>query len=347
MAACSSPAPTVTSSPAGSTGSASSIPAAGGQSTDAASPGVTGSVPGRSIRRFPVRNRSPAGAAGLNAAAQHGASPREPLRGGVRPGRRRGVRVPHPHRTGRRRRRRRSPGRERMCDGTDPVRNCGIVSLAGSSERAMLHRQRPAVINRSGMSKVLNRRAEVARETHRTRRRRSLLAVQIMGELLITFGVIAVLFVAWQLWWTNVEADAAQGAAVKQFVQEHQVPVTNDPSGTLPRTRHRRSCGPRRRPGRQRPRPRAGDRSRLRSPLRSRVQQADHRGHQPATSSIPSGWAATRERRCPEPWGTLRWRATARRTARSSTTSTRWCRGTRSTSRPPTGSTPTSSGTRR
>ncbi|WP_346927988.1 class E sortase [uncultured Arthrobacter sp.] len=84
------------------------------------------------------------------------------------------------------------------------------------------------------MSKVMNRRAEVARETHRTRRRRSLLAVQIIGELLITLGVIAVLFVAWQLWWTNVEADAAQGAAVKQFVQEHQVPVTNDPSGTLP-----------------------------------------------------------------------------------------------------------------
>ncbi|MGO4193106.1 class E sortase [Arthrobacter sp. YAF17] len=84
------------------------------------------------------------------------------------------------------------------------------------------------------MSNLLNGRAEVARETHRPRRRRSLLAVQIMGELLITLGVIAALFVAWQLWWTNVEADAAQGAAVKQFVQEHQVPVPGDPAGTLP-----------------------------------------------------------------------------------------------------------------
>lgn len=83
------------------------------------------------------------------------------------------------------------------------------------------------------MSNVLNR-ADGARETHRTRRRRSLLAVQIMGELLITLGVIAGLFVAWQLWWTNVEADAAQGAAVKQFIQEHQVPVTDDPAGPLP-----------------------------------------------------------------------------------------------------------------
>ena len=72
------------------------------------------------------------------------------------------------------------------------------------------------------MSNVLNRRAVVAQETRRTRRGRSLMAVQVAGELLITLGVIAVLFVAWQLWWTNVEADAAQGAAVKQFVQEHQ-----------------------------------------------------------------------------------------------------------------------------
>lgn len=80
------------------------------------------------------------------------------------------------------------------------------------------------------MSEVMNRRATVAHETKRTGRRRSLLAVQVMGELLITLGVIAVLFVAWQLWWTNVEADAVQGAAVKQFVQEHEAPVTNDPA---------------------------------------------------------------------------------------------------------------------
>ncbi|HEX9226433.1 MAG TPA: class E sortase [Arthrobacter sp.] len=59
------------------------------------------------------------------------------------------------------------------------------------------------------------------------------MAVQMAGELLITLGVIAVLFVAWQLWWTNVEADAAQGAAVKQFVQEHQAPIP-DASGAVP-----------------------------------------------------------------------------------------------------------------
>ena len=80
------------------------------------------------------------------------------------------------------------------------------------------------------MSNVLNRRAVVAQETRRTRRGRSLMAVQVAGELPITLGVIAGLFVAWQLWWTNVEADAAQGAAVKQFVQEHQATIP-DASG--------------------------------------------------------------------------------------------------------------------
>lgn len=83
------------------------------------------------------------------------------------------------------------------------------------------------------MTNVLNRRAAVAQEKHRARPRRSLMAVQVVGELLITLGVIAVLFVAWQLWWTNVEADAAQGAAVKQFVQEHQAPIS-DPSSANP-----------------------------------------------------------------------------------------------------------------
>ena len=36
-------------------------------------------------------------------------------------------------------------------------------------------------------------------------------SVQIVGELLITAGIILLLFVAWQLWWTNVASDAKQG----------------------------------------------------------------------------------------------------------------------------------------
>lgn len=44
--------------------------------------------------------------------------------------------------------------------------------------------------------------------------------MQILGELLITLGFILLLFVAWQLWWTNIEANSAQQNAVDSLVQE-------------------------------------------------------------------------------------------------------------------------------
>ncbi|MFJ6027136.1 class E sortase [Pseudarthrobacter sp. NPDC092424] len=45
-------------------------------------------------------------------------------------------------------------------------------------------------------------------------------AVQAIGELLITAGIILLLFVAWQLWWTNIESDARQSQVIKEFAQE-------------------------------------------------------------------------------------------------------------------------------
>jgi sortase A len=52
--------------------------------------------------------------------------------------------------------------------------------------------------------------------------RRALLrgTIQLLGELLITAGVILLLFVAWQLWWTNVESDARQSQVIKEFAQD-------------------------------------------------------------------------------------------------------------------------------
>lgn len=55
-------------------------------------------------------------------------------------------------------------------------------------------------------------------------------AVQIFGELLITAGIVLLLFVAWQLWWTNVESDAKQSAAVKDFARDLGGPVTPPPA---------------------------------------------------------------------------------------------------------------------
>ena len=48
--------------------------------------------------------------------------------------------------------------------------------------------------------------------------------IQVLGELLITAGVVLLLFVAWQLWWTNVESDAKQSAAIKEFAQDLGTP---------------------------------------------------------------------------------------------------------------------------
>lgn len=42
-------------------------------------------------------------------------------------------------------------------------------------------------------------------------------SVQVLGELLITLGVVLLLFVGWQLWWTNSHADRAQADAVHQM----------------------------------------------------------------------------------------------------------------------------------
>jgi sortase A len=54
-------------------------------------------------------------------------------------------------------------------------------------------------------------------------------AVQIFGELLITAGIVLLLFVAWQLWWTNVASDAKQSEVIKDFARELGGPVTPAP----------------------------------------------------------------------------------------------------------------------
>lgn len=38
-----------------------------------------------------------------------------------------------------------------------------------------------------------------------------------IGELLITAGVVLLLFAAWQLWWTDVESNAAAQESIEQF----------------------------------------------------------------------------------------------------------------------------------
>ena len=69
----------------------------------------------------------------------------------------------------------------------------------------------------------------------RTGRRRRLFrdGVRIAGELLMTVGVILLLFVAWQLWWTNVASDARQRDVVKEFARGTAVSA---PASGVPET---------------------------------------------------------------------------------------------------------------
>lgn len=72
------------------------------------------------------------------------------------------------------------------------------------------------------------------RKVRPVRRGRGVFVVQVIGELLITAGVIALLFVGWELWWTNVQADALQSKVVKQFAQQFGPPATAAPSAPVP-----------------------------------------------------------------------------------------------------------------
>lgn len=63
----------------------------------------------------------------------------------------------------------------------------------------------------------------------RPRRRLINIAVGIFGELILTCGVILLLFVCYELWWTNVVADSKQGEAVQRFLQEFPVPLNPTP----------------------------------------------------------------------------------------------------------------------
>ena len=56
--------------------------------------------------------------------------------------------------------------------------------------------------------------------------------VGILGELLITCGVLLLLFVAYQLWWTNVTAARAADAAAQQLREVWSAPPRGDGQGS-------------------------------------------------------------------------------------------------------------------
>lgn len=56
----------------------------------------------------------------------------------------------------------------------------------------------------------------------RPRKRRSVgsIIIGVIAELLLTVGIFILLFSAWQLWWTNIEAESVQRNAIAQVTRE-------------------------------------------------------------------------------------------------------------------------------
>jgi len=79
------------------------------------------------------------------------------------------------------------------------------------------------------MTDVMDATAPTRRSARRKRkgsqqRRRGpvQIVVQVFGELLITAGVVLLLFLAWELWWTNIEANQKQDEALTGLFEEFQ-----------------------------------------------------------------------------------------------------------------------------
>jgi sortase A len=59
-------------------------------------------------------------------------------------------------------------------------------------------------------------------------------AVSVLGELLVTAGVLTLLFVVWQLYWTDLTSGRAQAATVSSLEQRWERTTTPAPTSTEP-----------------------------------------------------------------------------------------------------------------
>ena len=55
-------------------------------------------------------------------------------------------------------------------------------------------------------------------------------AASVGGELLVTAGIIMGLFVVWQLWWTDIEANRSQKEALQGLFQDFELPPAGVPA---------------------------------------------------------------------------------------------------------------------
>ncbi|MER5861779.1 class E sortase [Kitasatospora sp. NPDC002040] len=81
-------------------------------------------------------------------------------------------------------------------------------------------RRSTALSSGSGRRRAAGRAGAVVRP----KERRRVVAARVTGELFITLGLVMLLFVSYQLWWTNVQADAAADGTRSQLEQQWSQP---------------------------------------------------------------------------------------------------------------------------
>jgi sortase A len=74
-------------------------------------------------------------------------------------------------------------------------------------------------VARSTLDAAPTRRPSIGSRTRRRRTPFQIIA-QVLGELMITAGVVLLLFVGWELWWTNIESNIKQEQALGEFFSE-------------------------------------------------------------------------------------------------------------------------------
>ncbi len=84
------------------------------------------------------------------------------------------------------------------------------------------------------MIRHVSTKARLHSRTDAVRHRPLRATVQVGGELLITAGVVVLLYIAWQLWWTNVEAGAHHDDVVSSLADSY---VSSAPDGTAAQDR--------------------------------------------------------------------------------------------------------------
>ncbi|GAA2384265.1 hypothetical protein GCM10010420_03100 [Streptomyces glaucosporus] len=85
----------------------------------------------------------------------------------------------------------------------------------GRAARRRARRARPEPAGSPGGGRAARRRARRAR-----RESPMVVASRVVGELFITLGVVMLLFVSYQLWWTNVIANRQAGDEAKKLEQQ-------------------------------------------------------------------------------------------------------------------------------